>query len=187
LDRFAQFFIAPLFLADCTDRELKAVDSEFKGSFQSDFHRLECLERSLSNPEYPYNCFSCGNLVSLKEEPEKKGLQVRDAFIQFHEQHYSANLMRLVVLGRESLDELQQWVVQKFSDVPDKNLLPPDFEGTPYTDKEMQVRSTLLGLVCLISDGSQSEINQRFTFLDSSVQFPGSTSAHSEQAKSLAK
>lgn len=27
LDRFAQFFIAPLFLADCKDRELRAVDS----------------------------------------------------------------------------------------------------------------------------------------------------------------
>jgi insulysin len=27
LDRFAQFFISPLFNADCTDRELKAVDS----------------------------------------------------------------------------------------------------------------------------------------------------------------
>lgn len=27
LDRFAQFFIAPLFSASCTERELKAVDS----------------------------------------------------------------------------------------------------------------------------------------------------------------
>eukprot|EP00158_Paraphelidium_tribonemae_P009917 Partr_v1_DN29000_c0_g1_i2_m25173 putative insulin-degrading enzyme len=30
LDRFAQFFVAPLFLRDAVDRELMAVDSEFK-------------------------------------------------------------------------------------------------------------------------------------------------------------
>jgi len=27
LDRFAQFFISPLFTADCAQREMKAVDS----------------------------------------------------------------------------------------------------------------------------------------------------------------
>jgi insulysin len=139
LDRFAQFFISPLFLADCTDRELQAVNSEFKNSFQSDWHRLDRLERSLSNPDYPYNCFGCGNLVSLKEVPLSRGLDVREAFIKFYEQHYSANLMKLVVLGRESLDQLQKWVIEKFSQVPDKNLAPPDFEGKPYTKKELQV------------------------------------------------
>lgn len=139
LDRFAQFFISPLFLAGSTDRELNAVNSEFKNSFQSDWHRLHQLERSLSNPSYPYNCFGIGNLISLKDEPSKRGLDVREAFMKFHEEHYSANLMRLVVLGRESLDVLQQWVVEKFSEVPDKKIPPPEFEGTPYTENEMQV------------------------------------------------
>ena len=30
LDRFAQFFTAPLLIEDCIDREINAVDSEFK-------------------------------------------------------------------------------------------------------------------------------------------------------------
>jgi insulysin len=139
LDRFSQFFIAPLFLADCTDRELNAVDSEHKKNLQSDTWRLFQLDKSLSNRAYPYNTFGTGNLVSLKEEPTAKGLDVRRAFMNFHETYYSANLMKLVVLGRESLDQLEQWVVDKFSAVKNKNLKAPNFEGKPFTDKELQV------------------------------------------------
>jgi insulysin len=36
LDRFAQFFIAPLLGADQTDREMNAVDSEYNMSLQND-------------------------------------------------------------------------------------------------------------------------------------------------------
>ena len=35
LDRFAQFFIAPLFTASATDRELNAVDSENSNNLQA--------------------------------------------------------------------------------------------------------------------------------------------------------
>ena len=77
--------------------------------------------------------------MSLKEEPTEKGLDVRNAFMNFHETYYSANLMKLVVLGRESLDQLQEWVVDKFSAVKNKEVTPPNFEGKPYTEKELQV------------------------------------------------
>jgi insulysin len=139
LDRFAQFFIAPLFLAECTDRELQAVDSEYKNNLQTDTMRMYQLERSLSNPDYPYNSFAIGNLASLKEGPAAKGLDVRDAFMKFHATWYSANIMKLVVLGRESLDQLEQWVLDKFSGVENKNVLAPEFEGKPFTEKELQV------------------------------------------------
>lgn len=36
LDRFAQFYIEPLFLSEALDRELKAVDLENKKSLQKD-------------------------------------------------------------------------------------------------------------------------------------------------------
>jgi predicted Zn-dependent peptidase len=36
LDRFAGFFIEPLFNEDCTEREIKAVDSEHKKNLQND-------------------------------------------------------------------------------------------------------------------------------------------------------
>eukprot|EP00957_Ditylum_brightwellii_P067238 5102472-Ditylum_brightwellii.AAC.1 len=39
LDRFAQFFISPLFNPDMVQRELKAIDSEYKNALSSDMWR----------------------------------------------------------------------------------------------------------------------------------------------------
>jgi insulysin len=122
LDRFAQFFVEPLFLASTLDRELRAVDSENKKNLQSDVWRLSQLGKSLSNPKHPYHHFSTGNLQTLRDEPEKRGVEVRQKFIEFYERHYSANRMKLVVLGRESLDELETWVSELFSEVKNKDL-----------------------------------------------------------------
>lgn len=122
LDRFAQFFIKPLFLESTLDRELRAVDSENKKNLQSDVWRLSQLQKSLSNPKHPYHHFSTGNLQTLRDGPEKRGVKIRDAFIEFYEKHYSANRMKLVVLGREPLDTLQSWVVELFSEVKNQNL-----------------------------------------------------------------
>ncbi|KAF7593445.1 Insulinase (Peptidase M16) [Aspergillus hancockii] len=122
LDRFAQFFVQPLFLESTLDRELRAVDSENKKNLQSDLWRLMQLNKSLSNPKHPYHHFSTGNLQTLKEEPQKRGLNVRDEFIKFYEKHYSSNRMKLVVLGRESLDEMEQWVGDLFAGVKNKDL-----------------------------------------------------------------
>jgi len=124
LDRFAQFFVGPLFLESSLDRELQAVDSENKKNLQSDTWRLSQLEKSLSNPKHPYCHFSTGNLEVLKTRPESRGMNVRDKFIEFYEKHYSANRMKLVVLGRENLDVLEKWVSELFSAVPNKKLEP---------------------------------------------------------------
>ena len=142
LDRFAQFFIAPLFLAETLDRELQAVDSENKKNLQSDTWRLYQLSRSLSNPKHPFSHFSTGNLQTLKELPEKLGLNVRDEFIKFHDRYYSANVMKLVVLGREDLDTLQGWVAELFEGVKNKNLPDPAFEGQPFTQEHLLVGRT---------------------------------------------
>lgn len=112
----------PLFLESTLDRELRAVDSENKKNLQSDVWRLSQLSKSLSNPKHPYHHFSTGNLQTLRDEPEKRGVKIRDAFIEFYERHYSANRMKLVVLGRENLDELESWVVDLFSEVKNKDL-----------------------------------------------------------------
>ncbi|KAL8948045.1 MAG: hypothetical protein Q9222_005737 [Ikaeria aurantiellina] len=138
LDRFAQFFIAPLFLSSTLDRELRAVDSENKKNLQSDTWRLSQLKKSLSSPEHPYHHFSTGNLQTLRDEPMKRGVKIREEFIQFHHKHYSANRMKLVVLGRETLDELETWVGQLFADVRNQDLPQNRWDGKqPYSEKEL--------------------------------------------------
>jgi len=136
LDRFSQFFISPLFDASCKDREIKAVDSENKKNLQNDVWRLYQLEKSLSNPVHPYHKFSTGNFTTLGEVPESQGIDVREELLKFYKESYSANLMKLAIIGREDLSTLEKWVVEKFSDVPNYNRPKPTFEGQPYTSKE---------------------------------------------------
>lgn len=137
LDRFAQFFVAPIFLSETLDRELKAVDSENKKNLQSDNWRLSQLNKSLSNPKHPYHHFSTGNLETLRDAPRSRGIDIREAFINFHDKHYSANRMKLVVLGKEPLDVLERWVAEFFADVQNKNLPQNRWDGIlPYSENE---------------------------------------------------
>ena len=55
----------------------------------------------MSAPWSPFHLFGTGDLQTLN----KPG--VREALVAFHAKYYSANLMRCVILGKESLDELQ--------------------------------------------------------------------------------
>jgi insulysin len=43
--------------------------------------------------------FSVGNLETLKELPTKEGIDTRDELIKWYEKNYSANLMKLCILG----------------------------------------------------------------------------------------
>ena len=110
MDRFSQFFVNPLFLEDTLDRELQAVDSENKKNLQSDPWRLQQLNKSLSGKQHPFHKFSTGNYKVLHDDPIERGVKIRDAFINFYKKHYSANRMKLAVLGMETLDELEAWV-----------------------------------------------------------------------------
>lgn len=133
LDRFAQFFIAPLFNPNGTERELLAVDSEHKKNVKNDHWRLAQLERTLSREDHPYSNFGTGNLVTLRDQPQARGENIRDVLIDFYNRHYSANLMRLVVYGRESLEELESMVVTKFVHIPNRNRHPTQWKGMPLS------------------------------------------------------
>lgn len=55
LDRFAQFFICPLFTEEATMREIMAVISEHEKNLMTDVWRIRQCNKSLSNPEHPYS------------------------------------------------------------------------------------------------------------------------------------
>lgn len=166
LDRFAQFFVEPLFLENTLDRELRAVDSENKKNLQSDTWRLHQLDKSLSNPKHPYCHFSTGNVETLKTIPESRGLNIRDKFIEFYEKHYSANRMKLCVLGREPLDALQAWVSEFFSVIKNQDLQPNRWpHEVPFTQEQ-------LGTICWAKPVMDSrELSLSFPFLDEDLLF----------------
>lgn len=116
LDRFAQFFISPRFEPQYVAREINAVHSEYSSKMLDDFRRGYDVFKQQLNPKHPMAKFSVGSLESLAADDDYEAL--RNQLIGFYEQHYSANKMRLVVYGAESLDTLQGWVEDKFSAIP---------------------------------------------------------------------
>lgn len=116
LDRFSRFFVAPLFTEQYVEREKKAVNSEYLANIREDQRRLLDVLKTVVNPQHPFAGFSVGSLETLADRPDHP---VRDDLLAFYRQHYSANQMTLVVIGREPLDELQGLVTSRFSDVPD--------------------------------------------------------------------
>jgi insulysin len=117
LDRFSRFFVAPLFSAEYVDREKHAVYSEYKAGIRDDQRRSFDVLREVVNPQHPFAKFSVGSLETLADRPEHP---VRNDLLKFYGENYSANIMTLVVIGRESLDELQKMVGARFADVPNR-------------------------------------------------------------------
>lgn len=76
------------------------MDSENQKNLKSDAWRLDQLEKSIARQDHPYSKFGTGNLQTLKIEPEKQNLSVREELLKFHSKYYSSNLMSLVLLGK---------------------------------------------------------------------------------------
>lgn len=115
LDRFAHFFIDPLFNPSGVARELNAIDQEFAKNFEDDDIREIYVIKELGNPDHPHHRFNMGNsqtLSNVSQETLKK----------WYQEHYSANLMRLVVYSILPLDQLIDLVVKEFSAIPNQNL-----------------------------------------------------------------
>lgn len=136
LDRFSQFFIKPLLTPDMTEREVNAVNMECERNRKVDRRRLMRLERWLCKMGHPYRKFSTGNKKLLDTDPRSMGVNVRGELLNFHEHWYSANIMKVAVVGKESLDELEDKVGVFFSPIADKNIDPYKFSEHPYGDHE---------------------------------------------------
>src|SRR5690606_32108281 len=55
----------------------------------------------------------------------------------FYERHYSANMMRLVVFGAQSLDELEALVAPVFEQVPNKDFEPDPIEAPLFPEQSL--------------------------------------------------
>ncbi|MEZ4654948.1 MAG: insulinase family protein [Candidatus Eisenbacteria bacterium] len=114
LDRFAQFFVAPLFDPEFVDRERNAVNSEHQKNVQNDFWRFRQIQQDLYREGHPQRKFSTGTLETLADA-------TREEIIGFYQKYYSANVMRLCVMGPQDLDTMEGWVKDRFAAIPNRN------------------------------------------------------------------
>lgn len=63
-------------------------------------------------------------------------MNIREMMIDFYKKYYSANLMTVSIYGKESLDILQEWAIEKFSKIPNKNLEIAKFPSDPFRSEQ---------------------------------------------------
>ncbi|CAN1266237.1 At1g06900 [Linum perenne] len=127
LRRFSQFFISPLVKSEAMEREVLAVDSEFNQVLQNDACRLQQLQCHTSEPGHPFNGFFWGNKKSLADAIEK-GIDLREQILKMYNDYYHGGVMKLVVIGGESLDVLEDWVTESFANVRKGPRAQPTFQ-----------------------------------------------------------
>lgn len=123
IDRFSQFFIAPLFTGEYIDRERHAVHSEYQSKLRDDGRRIYVGSKQAINPDHPLSRFSVGSLETLSNDSNDS---LKTDVIDFYQAQYSANRMKLVILGKESIDQLKSLALKYFSAIENRRL--PDFK-----------------------------------------------------------
>lgn len=121
LDRFAQFFISPLFNESETSKEVNNVNSEHQKNIPNDLWRSNQVVRMHFKKGHPANHFSTGDINTLKNCN-------REILIHGYEKFYSSNEMTLCVLSNKNLDELEELIVKYFSEIKDRNINAPLYD-----------------------------------------------------------
>ena len=117
LDRFSNFFKKPLFNPSGVARELQAINQEFAKNFIDDDVREYYVYKELSDPKHPFHQFSSGNALTLSKVS-------RTTLQNWYREHYSANLMHLMIYSYLPLQTLKELVVENFKDIPNFDLAP---------------------------------------------------------------
>lgn len=111
LDRFSHFFIDPLLPASGLSRELHAVDQEHAKNIEHDGWRMYMIQKEIGNAKHPNAKFSTGNSETLGAMPQ-------ETLKKWHQDHYSADRMHLVLYSNLPIEELKTLAAEKFSEVP---------------------------------------------------------------------
>jgi len=122
VDRFSDFFKAPLFNKDFSQRELSAVNSEWNIYRQNDGRGIQAVIGQIINPNHPASRFGVGNLQTLSDKPDSS---LKEELVAFYKRYYSANNMKLVLAGKQSIATLKKMAITSFTTLPNNHIEQP--------------------------------------------------------------
>lgn len=114
MDRFAQFFIEPLFKKDLVGRELNAVNSEHEKNKPDQNRRMWQIMRGTARPDSVLSRFYTGTVDSLHHGDDKAVAALRE----YHAANYCGPRMNLVMVANLSLDVQLDAARRHFGGVP---------------------------------------------------------------------
>ncbi|CAL4184856.1 unnamed protein product [Meganyctiphanes norvegica] len=136
LEKFSFFVLSPLFSQNMLNKEINAVNSEHEKNLKNDYWRLSQIEKSMAKKSHDFSKFGTGNKYTLDVLPKSNNVDVRKVLIDFHSKWYSPNIMALSVLGKESINELQDMVISLFSIIKNKNVNIPIWSDHPFGSEQ---------------------------------------------------
>eukprot|EP00971_Amphidinium_carterae_P192807 3825780-Amphidinium_carterae.1 len=114
---------------------MNAVDSENTNYSTEDPWRFLQVMKVTADDAHPFSRFDVGNLDTLGSD-DPAGM--RKKLIEWNKDHYQGGAMRLAVLGKESLDDLQALVEEAFGGVRDGSGQPLDYAIKPWPQEKLQ-------------------------------------------------
>uniref|UniRef100_A0A7S4RX98 Peptidase M16 N-terminal domain-containing protein n=1 Tax=Ditylum brightwellii TaxID=49249 RepID=A0A7S4RX98_9STRA len=187
LDRFSQFFKHPLFDSSMMDRELRAINSEYINAITSDTWRNYALLKASCDADHSFSKFGCGNYNTLTNGGDmnmgkKEGSEENEAVVveggggtiprlevvEFWKKHYVGKNMKLVVVGKAHLDELEKLVHECFSDVRGDSNDPSPFDDALEEMKHERQQLLFAGTANGATDKEMEEVTTATTAFGSS-------------------
>lgn len=135
IERFGEFFTAPLLSEEFVNKERKNIDAEFKLKLKDDIRRLYDVHKETINQAHPFAKFSVGSSDTLAD---KAGSNLRDEVCEFFEKNYQAHLMTLVLEGPQTIAELETLALTHFSKVKSNNLAKTKISQPLYHAEHQQ-------------------------------------------------
>ncbi|WP_027329805.1 insulinase family protein [Marinimicrobium agarilyticum] len=117
LDRFSDYFKAPLFDREYSDKERTAVHNEWSMGKSQDPRIMFQLLGLTGNPEHPAARLSVGNRETL---PGGEDSGLYEAMLDFYQRYYVAELMTLTLVSQRPLAEQEALVREHFAALPEE-------------------------------------------------------------------
>jgi insulysin len=119
LDRFSDFFKAPLFDKTYAEREVKAVNNEHEKNKLNDGWRGNYVSGLMSEPGHPLANFGTGNQQTLSGTNGP-------ALLEFYKRYYSASNMKLALISSMPMEILTGVAQKYFSNIPNRPVKVPE-------------------------------------------------------------
>ncbi|WP_413701002.1 insulinase family protein [Psychromonas sp. KJ10-10] len=137
LDRLGDVMRAPLLDEKYAEKERHTVNAEHQTYFDNDMRKLYALQRYTLNPEHPMARFSTGDLTTLVDKENSK---LQTELVDFFNQHYSANTMKVALTSPRSIEDLSQVASTYLTQIPNRNTRKATILEPLLTDEQLAIK-----------------------------------------------
>ena len=122
LDRFSDFFKAPLFDKTYAEREVNAVNNEHEKNKLNDGWRGNFVSNLVSEPGHPLTQFGTGDKNTLAGDN-------RPDLLKFYKKYYAAPNMKLAMISNAPLEILEAKAKKYFSSIENRPVKVPEISS----------------------------------------------------------